>query len=245
MLALFFMLALGVLVPLHGAQLEVRESRKRLAWISVTLLGPLAELLGRPPTAPPPPESPFVLGDPIAPLRIDAIVDPSCPACGNALDELDLLVQTHPRTACVFVHLPTRNPREAADRELRVGITAAASLAAFHAARDRGPELLDAARAGAASVLSTLGIVSGNMLGRIDAARAAQAGADLLADTLQRVTPTLLVDGRPWGRTAWELELLLSCYPERFPRAMPGATAPSGSAQAVKTSARQPLHAFK
>jgi len=221
---LAFLIGLGVVVPLASAGLEVHVARKRLGWLSATSWGPLGELLGRPPISAPSPASPFVFGSGDTPVRVDAVVDPACPACHNVVDELARLAEYHPTALHVVVHLPTRDARQPADRELRVAITAAGTVEAFQAARDRSSDLLQLAAGGAGAVLAHLGEAGAAGGERLDAARAAQAGADGLADAVERATPTLLVNGRPWGRPAWELDTLLSCYPDRLPwlRPSPG-----------------------
>ena len=110
------------------------------------------------------------------------------------------------------MHLPTRDARDPANRELRVALTAAGTLAAYHAARDRPDDLRALAGGGAEAVLDPPRLRDRPLA----PARAAQAAADALADELGNVTPTLLISGKLWPRPPWELDLLLTCHPEQL-----------------------------
>jgi hypothetical protein len=204
------LVVVAFVAPAPALRQAVGESRTRLGFAGSTPLGALAETIARPPARALPAESPFTAGDRNTPVRIDALIDPRCPACAYVLDELFRLVENHPRDLHLVVHLPTRDTRDPTNRPLRVALTAAGTLAAYHAARDRPDQLRALLAGGPQAVLPALG--AGDR--PLAPARTAQAAADALAAELGNVTPTLLVSGKLWPRPVWELDLLLTCHPE-------------------------------
>ena len=216
------LVVIGFVAPAPALRQALGEAQARLAFAGATPLGALAETIARPPAIALPADAPFAWGDRDTPLRIDALVDPRCPACGHVLDELFRLVEHHPRDLHVVVHLPTRDTSDPTNRPLRIALTAAGTLAAYHAARDWPDDLRALAAGGPEAVLPALG--AGDR--PLAPARVAQAAADALAAELGNVTPTLLVAGKLWPRPAWELDLLLTCHPDALaPLRRPAAPA--------------------
>ncbi len=230
--ALAALAAREILIPLFTSDLDLRGARERLAFIGATSWGPLAELIGRPAVTSSPSPTPFLLGDKSRGLRVDALVDPACPACFSIVDQLSALVQAHGDRVHVVVHLPTQPGADPAVRELRVALTAEGSAAAFTRVRDDGVRWLAVAARGAEAVLADLadGPAAASLL---DDARTAQTAASLLAEQTGRSTPTILVEGRRWTRPLWELDVLLSCHPERLTAAVSTREAPLALAAAT------------
>ena len=204
------LVVIAFVAPAPALRLALGEAQARLGFAGATPLGALAETIARPAAIalPPTRPSPGAIG-----TRRCGSTPSSIPAARpvpDVLDELARLLENHPRDLHLVLHLPTRDARDPAHRELRVALTAAGTLAAYHAARDRPDDLRALAGGGAEAVLPAL--AAGDR--PLAPARAAQAAADALAGELGNVTPTLLVSGKLWPRPLWELDLLLTCHPE-------------------------------
>lgn len=208
--ALVFCLAFG------AARLMVRDRQDneamaaRLARIDRSVFGALAEFHGQPTLPSPPPDSPFVLGDPDAGFRLDVLVDPACASCGPALDRLALLVERRPGLVHVAVHVPTADHDEA-DRDLRLALLAAGTPDAYHAVKEQLAELRELATAGSAAALDALGGPA--FPDGLARARAGADAADALLDAAGGVTPTVLFANKVWNAPIGDLETLLVKHP--------------------------------
>ncbi len=211
---------LGLVVPYLELAIENRSHRARLRWIGSTPWGALAELAGRGPAPAEPLRSAIVLGRATTTFRLDVFVHPTCPGCPPVLRELEALVLRHVGAVHAALHLPTRDRARSEDRELCValsciGIVAGAEqLVRVLEIVERDPwHRLDAARAGARSVVAAFLPPATPFDEALAEARAAVAAADRASRRLGRGTPTVLLNGRLWDAPVEKLDLLLARHP--------------------------------
>jgi uncharacterized membrane protein len=217
---LAFLAVLGLVVPLLELSLETRASRARLGWIAATPWGALAEAAGRAPAFASPPASPFTLGSPGAPFRIDALVHPFCTGCGPVVEGLVALASGRTGTVEVAFHLAPRDPKDPGDRALCAAVSAIGLLAGgeqtvhvFRAIKADPRRYLTIARESASRVVETFLAPGAPVESVLPAARDAVARAENLADLLRTGTPTLLVNGRVWESTLDDLDRILREHP--------------------------------
>jgi uncharacterized membrane protein len=211
---------LGLVVPYLELSIENRSHRARLRWIGSTPWGALAELAGRGPAPAEPLHSTIVLGRARTNFRLDVLVHPTCPGCPPVLRELEALVRRHVGAVHAALHLPTRDRARSEDRELCVALSCIGILAGAEqlvrvleiVERDPWPRL-DAARAGARSVVAEFLPPEVSLDEALAEARAAVAAADRASRRLGRGTPTVLLNGRLWDAPVDKLDLLLSRHP--------------------------------
>jgi uncharacterized membrane protein len=213
----FFLAAIGTLVPLFDLRLEAKVSRTWLGWASATPWGALAAVAGQPAVAlvDPGPGVPFGKGD--GPFQVDAFVHPLCPVCPPLMEGLQEIDIRHREHVQVRMHLPPRDPRSDADRELCVALTAVGILAGpeqtifvFGAVKKDTHRWLRLAEGGAERVLEQLlrkEDVTPETLAR---ARSAVAAADRTNAATRRGVPSLLLNGRQWDAPLSDLDALLT-----------------------------------
>ena len=217
---LAFLGVLGLVVPLLELNLETRASRARLGWIAATPWGALAEAAGRAPAFASPPASPFTLGAPGAPFRIDALVHPFCTGCGPVVDGLVALVARRPGAVEVAFHLAPRDPKDPGDRALCAAVSAIGLLAGgeqtvhvFRAIKAEPRRYLEIARESASRLVGRFLAAGVPVEAVLPAAAEAVERAERLADLLRTGTPTLLVNGRVWESTLDDLDRILRDHP--------------------------------
>lgn len=213
--------ALGLLLPFLGLALEAQSHRTRLGWISATPWGALAEMVGRPPAARCVPPSPFRLGAEEAPFRLDAVVHPLCPGCGPVVDKLEILAGRHAGRLAVSFHFPPRDLLSRGDRELCAGLYAAArvggagaGLDLYREAKQRPWPLLREAEDGAAALLRRRVGDRAGIEEAVAEGRESVKAAEALYDELQRGTPAVLLNGKPWESSIEDLDAVLTRFPD-------------------------------
>ncbi len=120
-----------------------------------------------------------------------------------------------------FFHFPPRDLLSHGDRELCAALYATArigggkaGLALYRDAKERPWPLLREAEAGAQALI---GRVAGDRPGIAEAlaeGREAVKAADTLYEELQRGTPAVLLNGKPWESSIEDLDALLTRYPD-------------------------------
>ncbi|HKQ61311.1 MAG TPA: vitamin K epoxide reductase family protein [Candidatus Polarisedimenticolaceae bacterium] len=213
-----FLGVIGLVLPYLELGLETRAHRARLGWIQATPWGALAELAGRPPVIAGRLDAAIRLGRPFAPFRLDALVHPFCSGCPPLLERLSALALRYADALEVGFHLPPRDSRNPADRELCAALSTLGLLAGgeqtlhvYGAVKDRPWHHLELARTGgAARVLHDYLAPDVDVAAALERGRAAVDAADRLATRLRRGTPALLLNGRPWEGTLDDLERLLA-----------------------------------
>lgn len=214
--------AFGLLLPFLGLSLETRAHRARLGWIGATPWGALAEIVGRPRAVSRVPPSAFRLGAAErAPFRLDAVVHPLCPGCGPVVDKLEILAGRHADRLAVSLHFPPRDLLSHGDRELCAALYAAAlvggagaGLELYREAKQRPWPLLREAEADAAELLRRrVGQRAGIEEALADGRESVKA-AQVLYDEIQRGTPTVLLDGKPWESSIEDLDAVLTRFPD-------------------------------
>lgn len=217
--AALVLLAFGLLVPFLDAQIESKTLRARVGWIGATPWGALAEIAGRPRLIGERIATAIEVGSKSAPLRIEALVHPLCSGCGAFVIKLRQLIEQAGDAISVGVHLPPRDPADRGDHELCAAVAAVglalggeAGLAAFERAKADGWKLIARAReSGADSIISALTDQTQPLGGDLfERARAAVRRADQLATQLERGTPALVVEGRPWEASLEDLMALIT-----------------------------------
>lgn len=231
--------AFALVVPFLGLLMEVRASRTRLAWVGVTPLGALAEMVGRPRERLACRGSALRLGNSLATFQVEALVHPMCPGCGPVIDKLARLVDRHGTILSVAFHVPQRDLLSVGDRVLCVALHAVAR----QAGGPRALELLrmmkvDAMRAVDQSERGIAALLAAFQFTVPDAAALAAAEeevkhADALYEALQRGTPAVLLGGKPWESSVEDLDLLISQEPDLVVRLLrldrqDGGSAPQG-----------------
>jgi len=218
--ALAFIAVLALLIPLVEAEIENRTHRARLAWVSSTPWGALAETAGRPAVGEALDRS-VAIGEPSAPFLADALVHPTCSGCPPILAALERLVNVHAGLLRVALHFPSRDPGEPADRHLCAALAAIGRVAGgeqalrvFELVKQDVWRWLRQARAGADPVVSAFLPGAAASSAPLAEAEKAVAAAERVLDLLRRGTPTLLLNGRPWDAPLEDLDALLTDHPE-------------------------------
>jgi len=215
--AMFFFAAIGLLVPLLELRLEAKVLKTWLGWASATPWGALAAVAGQPAAGllDPGPGIPFGTG--AGPYRVDAFVHPLCPVCPPLMERLQDLDARHRGRLQVRLHLPPRDPRSEADRELCAALTAVGILAGteqtvfvFGIVKKDTRRWLRLAEGGAERVLEQL-LRKEDVTPEILAhARNVVSTADRTNAVMRRGVPSLLLNGRLWDAPLTDLDALLS-----------------------------------
>ena len=216
-----YAVAFGVLVPFLGLGMEVRSHRTRLGWIGATPWGALAEMIGRPGAVSNLPDTPLRIGEPSAPFRLDALVHPFCPGCGPVVEKIERLVERHRALLRGEFHVPPRDLMSRGDLDLCAALYATARVAGgaegvafFREAKQKPWGVLAEVERDVRGVLrGVLGERPG-VEAALEESRADVRAADALYEAVQRGTPAVLLNGKPWESSLEDLDALLSRYPD-------------------------------
>lgn len=222
-----FLGVLGLVVPFAERGIENRVLWSRLGWVSATPWGALAEVAGQSPAEGVRLDAGLRLSEGDGPFRVDALVHPLCPICPPVIERLRQIARRFPQTLEVLVHVPPRDPRSSADRELCAALTTVGMLAGAEQALfvlkeiKRDPRRwLDTARGGAERVLAQLLREEDINREVLRGAREMVAAADRVNEALRRGVPSLLLNGRLWDAPLEDLDRLLSHHREALAAAL-------------------------
>ena len=225
--ALTFAVSLGVLAPYVEMEIENRTHLARLAWIGTTAWGSLAEFAGRPAADLGLISTPAHLGDANARFKLDVLVHVTCSGCPPLLLKLERLARRHPNLVRIDLQFPSRDPQVAEDRELCAAFAAIGSLVGgdqllrvFELVKKDAWKRLEAARGGAAAVVSEFLPADPAVDAAIVEGRLSVDAATRCVDLMKRGTPQLVLAGRPWDGSVEDLESLMVRHPEALEEAM-------------------------